>query len=404
MRATPHTTSARRSALLLAFLLGACRAEQPRRGIEVRETSLGDTIVDTSVGVPDTIGVDSARTVWQSDALDNPNSMVVSGNRLVIGDRTQVHILTLSHSTVADDVTVGRQGSGPGEYQRIYGVTILGSDTVAVFDASSQRLSRLSMDGTFLGSTPVRPREPYVNPVFGGEIHAWRDGLLMRARSLIVPNQPMGEALLWVDLSADSVSAVREWEGLTLVQLSDRFFGPKKLFPSNPMTTIGPGPVLAMGDGLEYCFTLTELGGDTPPRRLCRDRPRTPVGEGMHDPDLSALEAGSPARLNMQAIVAHEEFPDVLPSYDELLYAPPGEVWVRTMGPEVADVLPSVRVLDPSQRPSRRFWDVFDTHEGRLLHTLAIPSSFQPKAFTPDRVYGFLTLETGEIVVAAFRR
>jgi hypothetical protein len=52
----------------------------------------------------------------------------------------------------------------------------------------------------------------------------------------------------------------------------------------------------------------------------------------------------------------------------------------------------------PDLGPQRRNWDVFDD-EGRLGATVNLPSTFDPRVMLNERVFGFLELPTGEVVV-----
>lgn len=393
---------ARTFAILTAALAASCHGSRAPQGITVRESMAGDTTVYTSAGVPDTVTVDSVTTVWQSDSLDQPTSMVLDGDRLVVGDRTRVHILTLAGGRATKALTVGRQGDGPGEYRFIYAVGTFGPDTVAVYDAAALRLTWLSPGGKLLGSARVTPHGSYVNPGLEPQLVPWRGGFLVGATANVTLGAPVVHALVWTDVEADSSTVVQTWTTPAFVDLGTHIMGPRMMFGPQSLAALSPGPMLASGDGLAYCVTLTDLTGKAPPRRLCRERPRTPVGDGIRHPDLTVLKKGSIQLRIAESVVAHEEVPDLLPSYDRLRLGSSGELWVRTMGPEVADQLPIIARARPDLGPKRRFWDVFDTHDGRLIHTLSIPASFDPRVVTADRVYGFSKLPTGEIVIGAF--
>lgn len=380
--------------LVLVFALAACASDAPE-GVAVHRQVRGDTLVLTSLGRGDTVTVNGVRVLWQSAELDRPRSMVLSGNLLVIGDRTRVHLVR----TVGDSViTFGRDGDGPGEFRSIYSVGVFSPDTVAVYDGRNVRLTYLSPTGELLGSRRITPQAPFMNPSFAGHpLIPWRGGFLWQVTSGVAVGAVTRHALGWHDPVADTAVVLEEWEGQRLVDLGG-VFGPPETFGPIVQIAIGPGPRVAVGNGLEYCITVRSLEAGTM-RRLCRDRPRTPVGDGIRNPNLGVVQDDNRRRM-IDAVVRSQELGDLLPSYDRLLFAMDGSLWIRTMGPELANVHPQLLGLRSELRPTHRVWDTFDP-EGRFVQTVRLPTAFDPRVVTGTTIYGFYELATGEIVVGA---
>jgi len=72
--------------------------------------------------------------------------------------------------------SAGHQGEGPGEFQRVDYLGLLGADTLVVYDGRLRRLSLFNVTGRFLGSHAVsNVTLPYVvGSLDSGELAAWQ--------------------------------------------------------------------------------------------------------------------------------------------------------------------------------------------------------------------------------------
>ncbi|MFW6078317.1 MAG: hypothetical protein ACODAE_01765 [Gemmatimonadota bacterium] len=423
---------------VLALAAAACGADAPADDA-VRREMLGDSVVLTFTAPAETATVERVRTLWRSPELERPYTMARVGDRLVVGDRTRVHILAPADgdpAALAEDgaVTVGRRGEGPGEYRSIRSVGGLGPDTIAVYDSENTRVTYLSPDGERLGSRRITPEAPFINPALGGApLVPWRGGFLWTVAGGVAIGRVTRHAIGWHDPEADTAAVLEVRDGERLVDLGG-VFGPPELFGPRAHFALGAGPRLASGDGLEYCVTVRTLttddvladaavttvdgeaaavdasgrSGGAPEadagatiRRLCRERPRSPVGDGIRSPDVSVLTDPDRRRM-VEAMARNQEVGDLLPSYDRMLLGADGSLWVRTLGPEVAEIHPTVLRARPDLGPSRRLWDVFDVDGEAFVRIVRLPGPFDPRVVTGDGVvYGFHELATGEIVIGA---
>lgn len=383
---------------LAAALLGACAA--PGAGRVTSETSMaGDTTVVTSAGAPDTLAADSPSILWRSAAIEQPRVMAASpsGGQLAVGDRVTAHVLTLAGGRLADTLTVGGPGGGPGEFRDARAVGFLGPDTLGVFDYRAARLTLFDGRGRLLGTRPV-PGHPLYAAGLRYDPIRWVDGdllVLMNERGIGADHDTV--ALGRVELAADTIRILQEWQGGERKWINGgQGLINVRAFPRNVVAAIGTDGRVAVGHGHDYCVTVLEPGRDAP-RRFCRDRERTPVGEGVRNPDWSVV--ADPGRREMyRAFQEAMEIGPLLPSYDRVLWAENGELWVRTLGPEMADVHPFLRAADVPGGPAYRYWDIFGD-DGVLRATVRFPIAFDPQVILGGEAYGFLELPTGEVAI-----
>lgn len=89
-------------------------------------------------------------------------------------------------------VTFGREGDGPGEFQRPYRLWRLPGDSILVFDSSHQRFSRFDADGAFGGSATLDPL--YAN---APDIVSVDDGFLVAHHDFQLAEQGMMDQELY---------------------------------------------------------------------------------------------------------------------------------------------------------------------------------------------------------------
>lgn len=90
-------------------------------------------------------------------------------------------------------VTFGREGDGPGEFQRPYRLWRLPGDSILVFDTNHQRFSRFDGTGGFVGSATLSPR--YAN---APDIVSVDDGYLVAHHDFQLAEQGMKPQYLYV--------------------------------------------------------------------------------------------------------------------------------------------------------------------------------------------------------------
>lgn len=386
--------------LVAAVLSAACVDDVPPR-LQVETDTVGDTVIATSMGTPDTLALGAPRVLWRSARLERPRAVATrdGGDRIIVGDRTTVHVLTLSRGGLADTTTFGGRGAGPGEFQDVTAIGVVGQDTIGVYDDRLERLTLFGFDGSLLDTRPV-PGHPDYSARFRYQPMRLVSGSLL----LVMGERGVGPdrdtvALAGLDLARDTVDILAEWEGKER-QLVDggRGLTTTRLFPRYVRAAVGPVGQVAWGNSVDYCVHVFRVSAKWRPHRFCRDRTRTEVGDAIRNPDWSGVE-DSGRRETYRRLHAAAEIGARLPSYDRLMWSEDGDLWVRTLGPEMAGVHPYLGT--GPNGPSYREWDVFDGGAGDLRFTVRVPPAFSPQLVIGSSVYGFLELPTGEIAIGA---
>lgn len=337
------------------------------------------------VSTIDTVMIDRVQVIWRSHRLVGPTFMAAAGDRLIVADRGRVHIVPL---TGRDAITVGG-GAAKDAFGRVYAVGALDNGEFVVLDGARRRLTALSTTGEILGSRPVAARQPFINWWPRGRLVPWSGGLLFHVFSGVELGRTTRHSMAWLAPHADTALPLRTWDGETLANLGG-VIGPAELFGPTLYLAVSADGRVASGDGLEYCIAVESLAGSdqTATRRFCHDRPRTPVGSGIRDPDLSVLPRDRAFGRQSERMIAAQRVGQLLPSYDRLLWSEEGELWVRTLGADVSNIHPRILASRPDLGPSHRAWDVFDA-EGRYARTVRLPTAFDPQVIMGGRVYGF---------------
>jgi hypothetical protein len=223
-----------------------------------------------------------------------------------------------------------------------------------------------------------------------------RNGVISLWTENVHTDRPTRTALLWRDLAADTTAVLGSWDGQRWVDYGGRMLAPSLLFGPRVIAALAPDGRFAVGDGVEYCVRLWSVAEGTF-RMACREHAPVPIGAGIRSHDLSRIEDEA-RRESLAGVVRGQEIADHLASFDRLLFDDDGHLWVRTLGPELADVHPYLRSSMLEREPAYRTWDVFDP-VGRFVGGVAVPSNFRPQSIESGYIYGFLELATGEITI-----
>lgn len=383
-------------AIIVGVPTGCAGGSDP--DLAVRRDLAGDTVVLTIAGVPDTVVANGVTVVWRSERLERPTVMARVGDRLVVGDRVQVHVVSLSGD--GSPVTMGREGEGPGELRAVGAVGALAGDTIAVWDHRLHRLSLWSPAGDLLDMRRLATDDRFAGGLRNDPLRTYAGGILAVLNERVIGPRRDSVALVAMDPAGQAVRVLEVWPGAERQMIDGgRMLASTSLFATGVIAAVGRDGLVARGTGQDYCVTVFRAESGDPPLRICRDRERTPTGAGIRSPDWSSIE--DPGQRGVfRTLHENMEVPDRLPSFDRLVLGDDGSLWARTLGPEMAGVHPFLEVTDVADGPEHRDWDVFDA-DGSLLRTVRLPATLDPQVVTLDRVYGFYELPTGELAVAA---
>lgn len=367
-------------------------------GVAVEESIAGDTVVTIARGEAPLVRSSPVRVLWQSDSLERPFEIGLAHDRLVIADWTSLHVIDL---TTGQARTIGRRGQGPGEFVQVIGPGETLGDSILGFDVPLQRLSLFDTAGTFVASWRLAVPPGFAAPSrMATQFIPHAGGVLSIREGELRQPDPVRVALVWNDLEGDSVRILARWDDLTLLEDGPRTLRTTELFPPRAYVRVSRDARVAYGDGKVYCISVRSVEKKalaTGVRRYCRAWENVPVGKAIRNPDMSVIKDPEERRRVAQTL-AKMPVSERLPAFDQILFDGDGRLWVRTLGPEMANVHPFLAAAAGST-PEFRKWDVL-SRSGRLLATVEIPEALRLRLILGRRGVGFHSLPTGEVTLA----
>jgi hypothetical protein len=282
--------------------------------------------------------------------------------------------------------SMGRPGSGPGEFSRsVADALVAPGDTILVPDVQNRRIHRFGPDGTLLADVPLdvsryRPLRFDVNPSSHG-----MTAQLRPVGTTPGPDAPSMDELRVIEPSGRF--------GDTLLQVpSGGLFGPNivRYFTPEPMWDVTDSSTVLYAVNSTYRIRSYDRDGVL--RRII-SKPSEP--RPITDRDIRAffsyldrawLAAGvPPSRL----AVNHRRvsFAEMFPAFAVFHVGPQGTIWVqRVQAPgDLSDE--AIEQYNFIEDFGAAEWDVFDRN-GRFLGVVTMPGRFQPRLFTEEAVYG----------------
>lgn len=277
----------------------------------------------------------------------------LSDGSIVVGDAVQRVVVYDGEGRHVR--TIGRRGSGPGEFQAVAWVRQYSGDSLLVFDPRLMRASVLTADGFVRSFTLARGAG---NPVALG---AFADGSILAGARAVSDMPPSGFGLLRPDLLLtrhardgalmDSLGVVRADEIAIIQRVIVR-----PAFVRRTRVAVGPTRFhVALTDS----FAITTYDADGRPVRVIKKpHPLVPVS-------AAALASNLPAGVELPV-------PPAYPAMGELLLDDAGNLWAEDPATDV---------------PASGSWFVFNEN-GRLLGTVQAPERFRPLHVGVDRILG----------------
>ena len=352
----------------------------------------GWTVVDSPLV---DIGGRTDSAAYELDQVRGP--VRLSDGRLAFANATSNEI-RLFDASGKHLRSVGRSGSGPGEYQGIAGIWAGSGDSVLVADIMLRRITVLDREANTAREYSLGGLGGQLVP-FGGRVElaiplgVFRDGSVAGVSQSIAINQNR------LGIYRDSVSIVRyapdgtvrdtlgRVPGVEMEQMTLSFGAQQVSVPS--AVPLGKQTVAGIRGGLLFVaqnnhWEIEVRADDGTLRTLAR----APIAPGKLTPSdiaahrkelLAAMEAQPimrriPAAFKSQitARIEQTKYPETLPYFATLLVDDEGNVWAQ-------------EAAAPT-RKAQRFAVVDST--GRWLGTVTMPGRFQPTFIGPDAVYG----------------
>jgi hypothetical protein len=291
--------------------------------------------------------------------------------------------------------TSGRQGAGPGEFERLAWLQLLPHDTLLVYSSGGGgRLSVFSPEGHFVRTVTV-PRAG--DGRYSSPMGMLPNGALLvsfgRGYGMGVPSGTYRDSVSLVvhrgDSTIASIGPLPSMESV-VVATANSMSVTSLVFGRYLVTGFAPDGFL-VGTNEQYeLFRYDTLGRLTGSIRL--DRAPTPVtASAIAEAESTRLASASNAneRARSEAFFKQMQFPPTMPAYGRVLVDSEGNIWVSRY---------SVTRVSGD-------WDVFDA-DGQLLGELQLPPRFTPRQITGSRLIGTARdeLEVERVQVHALRK
>lgn len=278
--------------------------------------------------------------------------------------------------------TVGGSGGGPGEFQALGSLRVLG-DSLLAFDWRTGRLTIFDLDGDLLATTQLEETEDSFHPIHTYNLSGVLGRDLVVAPWAIMPLGHSDVGPYW-DSAAVLIygldgSVQRE---LPEPYLTEMFVGTQGISgrPFGSRTAIAvQDDRLFLGTGQTFEIRVFNAAG-TLERIIRRSWTPRPVTSAVVDSliDFRVRQAGVTSRADprvegFRRMLESAPIPDQMPAFSWLLSDPQGRLWVREYQAPYEDVAQE--------------WSLFD-REGAWIGSVSMPNRFDVRAFGETEVLG----------------
>jgi hypothetical protein len=281
----------------------------------------------------------------------------------------------------------GGRGEGPGEFSAgAAGAFLTREGTILVPDLGNQRISVLSPEGEFLGSSMVSYASGF--PVRwdadgSGSVFVQRRAMGFNEDPELAAGDPL--VRIGSDGEEETLVLLPKAETVWMEGSAPRF----RYFATEPSWDVGPSGTIRTAMTQRYRIEVREPDGAIRSivTRPWEARPVTEVDRSRFEALLRAAldRMGlSPPAIDRQ--IDNLSYGSTFPAFNQVMEGPEGTTLVQQV-----DALEDIEALDLAEEMSRRLgsrrWEAFDA-EGRFLGTFQLPARFTPMVWQPDAVYG----------------
>lgn len=306
--------------------------------------------------------------------LTDPRGVLANPAKLIVVADADQHQILLLDSTGSLIRRIGRQGSGPGEFDAVSLVAFWG-DSLAVHDPALHRLSIMSAVGALIRQRTIDPKGLIFPAIIG-----FRDD-----RAPILLGVQVG--------SSGEAGSGQPTRGIAVALRNDERRDTLAILDGGPILSRGPiffasRPAAASTDtGLWVGFggapELRFVPFDGSPTQAYRWTARTrPVSEA----DKERVRAYATDRKANPELTGDDRFADSIPYFKTILSDPAGGVWL--VGYSALGTTPDSA------------WKI-DERAGTIT-ALALPSGFRPVEVGADGLLGIVTSEDGQMTFARY--
>jgi len=247
----------------------------------------------------------------------------------------------------------GREGQGPGEFQRANDIVLTPDETIMILDRGNYRLSFFSQEGELLKEVSASkiPRLFRIYPDSDGNYTA---RINLRGQKYIYQIKKL-------DANLEELSMIAELEHPRRTDILEMFF-------PNLIAIVMKNDKIVLGNWQQYKLTITDRTGRKI-REITKDYEPVKITDEDKERVIKELSAGIPLKRKV-------EFPDNYPAFQGLSCDEQGRIFVRTYE----------RVVDGEDY----YYDIFD-EEGKYIAN--IPLGFFPRTWKNNKLY---TIEEDE--------
>ena len=311
---------------------------------------------------------------------------VLADGRIVVGDAMAQNVRFYS-ADGEHQLTVGRAGSGPGEFGPGGILILVGrGDTILAQDYAQGRVHRFSPDGTFLGMFSALPED--------GQRYSgmWGDGPGGRIFSFssVRASTPVDTLALVLahDLNGMVLDTVIEMPSSTFQSETGAGFT-YRFFPFESVFEY-----LWDGSFLTAYSSRYRLSWYEPSGKLSRIVTLNRQGQPLTEAEQDWIMEQFISRLRRQDRTAQEisdfreamRFEDFYPAFRSIVSGPDSTIWVQRVRP-LSALSPDELAHHTTRLPDSWEWDVLD-RDGRYLGKVGFPPRFNLYRFHGDRAYG----------------
>jgi hypothetical protein len=389
------------SVTLCAAGLSACAGEAPPATV-LRHDSAGVAIVEPQAPVWGDTSPWAIDSVPRLDLLRSgagapyefsgvKDATLLPDGRLVVLDDAS-HQVRFFGEDGAFLAATGREGDGPGDFQRAQDVFPLAGDSVGVFDYWLRRVTILDGQGR-LGRVVTLPKDLqslHLYPLRDGFLAlAWSLGDFMENVSGDYRTTFTVERISSEGAVVDTLAVIPGWNGHK-EGTSQRYIDYAPLFPVQGVASVR-GDTVVMGGGESMTFSRYSVQGGLVQivRAPVLDEPVTDEEIAAERASLIGPRTSAETRHVFESLPA----PAMRPAYHDLQLDPRGNVW--------APHYHSPR----RQRDDPTTWHVFG-RDGAWLGNLVTPARFQVFEIGADYILGVQrdTLDVEDVQVLRLRR
>ena len=378
------------SAVVLLSLVPGCREH---RSAAIPTTTVGDSagiaiVTSTAPRFPVRYRVDSTAVLdlgASGDPADEFSGTIIAlklhDGRIAVANQgtSEVRFFDAGGKRLQ---SVGRKGSGPGEFEQIASLAVGAGDSLLVFDRGTRRLSVLAATGEIVRSGMIDLGQGTLAHVVFGALPGGRI-VVSPARSGREPTRSglvRDSADLKIVGADGSVTELGRFPGTQLVSRVETHGGKVvsvniAALPFGRSTWFGTWDTLVgVAPTDRYGFDLYSASGRLM-RRISRDHQPEPVTAADLAADLEMAELpNEDTRARYRSFLRMAPIPETKPAFDRVVPGANGELWFRDY-------------LGPNQRTHPGRWTIFD-REGAWLTSVDLPAGFEPTWIGPDQILG----------------